>query len=261
MRLRQIALAVRDLEAVTRDVTDVLGIEVAYSDPAVGVFGLHNMLLPIGEGFLELLTPTRPDVTGARFLERRGGDAGYMVILQTHDLAADRRRFEACGARIVWETVLAEIATVHLHPRDPGAAIVSFDEAHPWESWHWAGPDWRRHVRTGRVDALLGATLAGRDPGALAARWSEVVGRPCRQLPGGRREISLEDGGHLRFEAATEVAGEGLVAVCLRARSPQAVRDAAAARRLCSRAGEIRLGGVRLELVSAADLRESTGGD
>ena len=41
LRLRQIALVVRDLELVTRQVTDVLGLEVAYSDPDVGVFGLR----------------------------------------------------------------------------------------------------------------------------------------------------------------------------------------------------------------------------
>lgn len=251
MRLRQIAIVVRDLETVTREAAEVLGIEVAYSDPGVGVFGLRNVLLPIGETFLEILTPTRDDASGARFLARRGGDAGYMVILQTHDLASDRARLAGCGAEVIWETALEDIATAHLHPRDPGAAIVSLDEARPWESWRWAGPAWRDHMRTDRVDALLGATLAGPDPAALAKRWAEVLGRPCAPVAGGRFEIRLEDEGRLRFEQAGSPAAEGLVAVRLRARDAMTVRAAAVACGLPGAPGEILLGGVRFELEPA----------
>ncbi len=41
MRLRQIALVGRDLEAARADITAVLGLGGAYADPGVGKYGLH----------------------------------------------------------------------------------------------------------------------------------------------------------------------------------------------------------------------------
>ena len=53
MQLRQIALAARELAPTVDTLTEVLGIEVAFNDPGVGVFGLENGVMPIGETFLE----------------------------------------------------------------------------------------------------------------------------------------------------------------------------------------------------------------
>ncbi len=177
MRLRQIALAARDLDAATDDLCAVLGIEIAFRDPGVKVFGLRNAVMPVGDTFLEVVSPIDPGASAARWLSRRGGDGGYMAILQTPDLAAERRRLERLGVRVVWEASLEDIAAIHLHPRDVGAAIVSFDEPRPPESWRWAGP-WRGHVRNDRVGVLRGAVLQAADPDALAARWGEVLGLP-----------------------------------------------------------------------------------
>src|SRR3989442_15299063 len=97
MRLRQIALVARDLEPVVADLCGVLGIEVAFRDPGVAAFGLHNAVMPIGNTFLEVVSPVRDGTTAGRLLERRGGDGGYMVILQTADLEADPRRLATPG--------------------------------------------------------------------------------------------------------------------------------------------------------------------
>ena len=102
MRIRQVALATRELEPVVEDLCTVLGVEVAYSDPAIKVFGLRNVVMPIGDTFLEVLTPVEPDTAAGRFLDRRGGDGGYMVILQTDDLDAERKRMTELGVRIAW---------------------------------------------------------------------------------------------------------------------------------------------------------------
>src|SRR5205814_906057 len=83
---------------------------------------LHNAVMPVGQTFLEVVSPVREGTTAGRLLDRRGGDGGYMVILQTADLRADRTRLAALGVRIVWQVELDDIATVHLHPRDLGGA-------------------------------------------------------------------------------------------------------------------------------------------
>ena len=99
--------------------------------------------MPIGNQLLEVVSPKEENTSAGRLLDRQGGDGGYMVILQTDDLAGARARAEAGGARVVWELALDDIATVHLHPRDVGGAIVSLDESKNPDDWRWAGPGWR----------------------------------------------------------------------------------------------------------------------
>src|SRR5205823_9065407 len=136
---------------------------------------------------------------------------GYMVILQTADLDADRRRLATLGMRIVWEVALDDIATVHLHPRDIGGAIVSLDQPRPPASWRWGGPGWESRARTDVVRGIASVTLAAAHPDQLAARWGAVLGVPA---PRGR-EIGL-DPGAIRF-VGTDGHAEGIVAVGLAA--------------------------------------------
>jgi hypothetical protein len=180
MRIRQIALVARDLAPAVETLEQVLGVEVCFRDPGVGVFGLENALVSIGDTFLEVVSPVRDDASAARLLARRGGDGGYMVILQCEELEKHRRRVEELSVRVVWETALEDIATVHLHPRDVGGAIVSLDEARPPESWRWAGRRWEEKVHTEVVRGIVGAELQSADPAALAARWSQVLACPAR---------------------------------------------------------------------------------
>ncbi|MBJ7409333.1 MAG: VOC family protein, partial [Phenylobacterium sp.] len=99
MRLRQIALVGQDLEAARAEIVDVLGLGAAYADPGVGKYGLHNAVWPVGDTFLEVVSPTREGTTAGRLLEKRQGDGGYMVILQTDDLAGARARVAEKGVR------------------------------------------------------------------------------------------------------------------------------------------------------------------
>ncbi len=198
MFLRQIALVARDLDAATQEVTRTLGVEVAYRDPGVKIFGLRNVVMPVGDTFLEIVSPVADDAPAARYLERHGSDGGYMVMLQSADLDADRARLERLGVRTVWSAELDDIRSVHLHPKDTGGAILSLDTPTPAEAWRWAGPDWRDHVRTDRARRLLGAELAAPDPEALARRWSEVLDLPVAGRHAGECEIPLAPG-MLRF--------------------------------------------------------------
>jgi len=252
MRLRQIALVARELSKVVDDLCAVLGLEVCFRDPGVEEFGLHNALMPIGTSFLEVVSPLREGTTAGRLLERRRGDGGYMVIVQTDDLAAERKRVEELGVRIVWQVSLPDAATIHLHPRDVGAAIVSFDEMRPPESWRWAGPEWREHVRTDVTRRLVGAELQGPDPRALAERWGRVFGRPARPRPDGAHEIALDEG-VLRFVADHDGRGEGVSGIDVEVADPTEVVHRARARGVAASADEVEIGGVRVRLVRARD--------
>jgi hypothetical protein len=247
VRLRQAVLVARDLEPVVGDLRAVFGLGEPFHDPGVAEFGLRNAVLPVGDTFLEVVSPVRPDATAARFLARRGGDGGYMVILQTDDLDADRRRLAALGVRVVWEIAFADIATAHLHPRDVGGAIVSLDEAHPPASWRWAGPGWEARSRRDVSVGIAGVEVEAADPAALAARWSEVLGLPAERAGDGGWRVELR-GGAVRFVPAPDGRGDGVSAVRIAVVDPAAVRSAAAARGVLDAAGAPRVGGVRFDL-------------
>lgn len=214
-RIRQAVVAARDLARVEQEIGQVFGLEIAYRDPGVAFFGLVNAVLPVGTTFLEVVSPSRSGTTASRFLERRG-DAGYMLLVQTDDLAGDRRRLAELGIREVWSAELDDIAAVHLHPSDTGGAILSLDQPVPASSWRWGGPDWERARRTDIVDAVTAVEFGAREPSALAVRWARILGKEAAIGDTGR--IAL-DGSALRFVPIGEKRREGLAAIELHARS------------------------------------------
>jgi hypothetical protein len=248
MRIRQIALVARELEPVVADLCAVFDLEVSFRDPGVAEFGLHNAVMPVGDTFLEVVSPVREDTTAGRFLERRRGDGGYMVILQSDDLAADRRRAEALKVRVVWEVALPDIATIHLHPRDLGGALVSVDQPRPASAWRWAGPSWERRMRTGVVKRIVGAELQAADPAAMARRWAEIFGRSAAWDGADVHEIALDEG-RLRFVPPRDKRGDGIAVVELEAADPERARRVARERGLSPDGARIEIGGVRFRLI------------
>lgn len=232
MRLRQLVLVARELRPVEHALIDTLDLEVCYRDPGVGHFGLRHGLYTIGDRLLEVVAPKRSGTTAERYLDRRGGDGGYMVILQVDDLAAHRSHIAEHEIRVAFDADAPGIEGIHLHPADVGGAILSIDQADPPESWAWAGPDWAYHANSSVVSDMVGAEIQADDPDTMATRWSTVLDRPV----GPDRTIDLDDA-TLRFVDATDGRGDGLSAI-----------DVVAVER--SRAGEVHaIGGARFNLV------------
>jgi hypothetical protein len=179
LRLRQAVLVAADLAPAVAALRAELGAGEPYADPGVGLFGLENGVLPLGDQFLEVVSPTEEGTAAGRALERRG-PGGYMLIFQVEDIAAARARAVAEGVRVVWEIALEDMETVHLHPRDMGV-IVSLDRPVPAGAWRWAGPEWTGGVPGGPSASpgrILGARIEVPDPEAAAARWATVLGVP-----------------------------------------------------------------------------------
>ena len=213
-RLRQVALVAHDCGQVAGELREAFGWGEPFHDPGVGRFGLTNAVFAAGDTFVEVVAPVRAGTTAGRYLERRGGDGGYMAIFQVPDLAAARARLPGLGVRVVWTADLPDIAGTHLHPKDVPGAIVSLDWAEPAGSWRWAGPAW-----TGRVPehapggGVTGVTIEVADPAAAAARWAAVLG-VTSVASGATAGIELAGWGQrLRFEPARPGHGEGITAV------------------------------------------------
>ena len=252
LRLRQICLVASELEPVVDDLCAVFGVKVCHRDPEVGQFGLHNALMPFGSSFLEVVAPQRDGTAAGRYLERRQGDGGYMVILDSEALPRWRSHVAAIGVRIAAPLALGDYEGMQLHPRDTGGALLEINSTlngASLEGPYWpAGPHWRDAVATDRVSGIAGAVLQGDDPAALARKWGEILQRPATQE---QADWQVQvDNATLRFVDATDGRGEGLAAVTVRARDADAIRATAKARGLSHDASSVTVCGVRFELAS-----------
>ena len=200
VRLRQAVLAAGDLEAVAGQLRETLGLGEPFRDPGVGLFGLANTVFALGDCFLEVVSPTQPDTAAGRYLQRHGGDAGYMVMFDLEELERARARAGEMGIRTVWQMDLPDISGTHLHPADMSGAIVSIDSSRPYGTWRWGGPEWTGRTGSGAPGRLAGVTLAVSDPEATAARWASRAGRARRRRAGGTQ--LLLGGSQVAFEHA-----------------------------------------------------------
>lgn len=253
LRLRQIALAVDDLAAACAETAALFDTTHFHDDPGVARYGLRNAVFALGETFLEHVSPVRTDTTVGRLLDKRGGDGGYMVILQTDAIAEARSRIAASGIRVVDRIDRDGYGFSHLHPRDVGGTLLSLDYMPTWPEWRWAGPDWQRHADPAAELGIVAAEMQGSDPQAMARTWSSLLGRP-KEAEGDGWRIALDDS-ELRFVPLGDGRGEGLRGLDVRTRDAAAIRRRAAGLGRLDGAGVIRFCGVDVRLVQAAEGR------
>jgi hypothetical protein len=216
IRLRQICLVANRLAPVIDDFKDILGLEVCFVDKGVSVFGLENSLMPVGNNFIEVVAPVKENTAAGRYLKRRNGDGGYMVICQcdSHETQLARKTHAAAmNIRVAWEHESKSFHGMQLHPADTGGAFFEIDwdaKGEPEGSWEPAGGSgWLSAVRTDVVKGYQTVELQSADPRGLAERWSSIAEIPLRQDSRGRLEMPLENAS-VRFVEASDGRGEGL---------------------------------------------------
>src|SRR5262249_30373715 len=191
-------------------------VRVAYRDPEVASFGLENAVFPVGNQFLEVVAPIREGTAGGRYLDRRGGDGGHKVILQSDYHAPPQRRVSELGIRKVMEHDEGKFRIMQLHPRDTGGCLLEIDEQVGGEAldgpWFPAGRDWQSAVRTEVVRGIAAAEVQTPDPADLAARWVQIVELPAKADAEGRASLRLANAG-IRFVKDADGRGEGLGSV------------------------------------------------
>jgi hypothetical protein len=237
VRLRQAVLVAAELEPVASALRAGLGLGEPFRDPGVAEFGLSNVVFALEDCFLEVISPTRPETAAGRYLERRGGDGGYMAIFDLEDLEGARARVEQLGIRVVWQIDLPDISGTHLHPADMDGAIVSLDRSRPYGSWRWGGPEWTGQIGSGAPGRLAAITVAVSDPVAVGARWARVLGVP---LSGEEQQTLHLDGGEVRLVAVEDDGRRDLVEIGVQL--PPGLHRAGAT---------IEVGGVRFRVIDA----------
>lgn len=252
LRLRQIAFVAEALAPVEQAIIDTLGVAVCYRDPAVAAFGLENVLFPIGNQFLEVVAPVRENTAGGRYLERRGGNGGYMIITQCDDHAPRKARVATLGIRTVLEHDDDSYRLMQLHPRDTGGTFFEIDQQlgdradEPDGPWHPAGPDWQRARDLRRVNGIVAAIVQCDDPGRVARRWAGIAEIPLAP------DLTLPlDNAGIRFVECTDGRPEGLSEIDVAVTDAAAILERARQRDAVLGDDQIGLCGVRINLVPA----------
>jgi catechol 2,3-dioxygenase-like lactoylglutathione lyase family enzyme len=250
MKLRQCVFVARDLESSREELCDILGIEVAYRDPGVAKWGLANVVCPTGHDFLEIVSPTQAGTSAGRYLDRRKGDGGYMVILQVADAAAERRRVTGLGIRAVEQRDQPHYQYTHFHPADTAGVLLSLDQTvapagvDPALWWPPAEKDWVKQARSDVTNGLAGVEIQCTDPDQAAALWSKILNRPVEG-----DIIRLDDDGEIRFVPIADGRGPGVSAYDVRVVDREHVVKAAHKRHKQHGVGQVEVCGCRVNLV------------
>ena len=248
MRIRQLVLVSEKRDLIVKKLCDLFKLEVAFYDPGIIHFGLENAVLPVGNTFLEVVSPVKENTTAGRYLERKKGDCGYMVIIQTKNLSDDKTRVKSNGMQIVWEADRAEegihAQAIHLHPKDFGA-ILSLDSMDPPSQWLWAGLNWQEKINTELCDFLNGVHMQSKDPEIMMKKWEGALDKKGTYKDN-KFVIELNES-RIVFNEASNIKGEGIEAFEMKVKNKENILKDAEELNLI-REGSINIGGVKFLL-------------
>jgi hypothetical protein len=252
--IRQICLVADKLQPVIEDFTHVFGLQKCYTDPQVEYFGLENALLPVGTDFIEIVSPIKDNTTASRYLERRHGNGGYMVILQadSEDLQiSSLARSEKMGIRIAFQHTINTYHFAQLHPVDTGGSFLQID----WDSknehtGYWSnagGYGWKEYIKKDVVSGMRAVEIQTEKPDILSQRWSDILNVLLVRNKKGHFELALNNG-TIRFVSLQDERGEGLSAIDLTVTNREKLLTSADNRGLKISESQVQICGTRFNL-------------
>ena len=128
-RIDHIGVAVEDLDGAVRLYRDRLGMREQHRE-TVEAQGVDAVLLEIGEGHVELLSPLGPDTAVGRFLDKNGPGMHH-VAYQTEDIDSALASVREAGLRLIDEEPRAGIRgsrVAFLHPKSTGGVLTELVE-------------------------------------------------------------------------------------------------------------------------------------
>jgi hypothetical protein len=183
--LRQVGFAALDHAAAVRTATELLALGPGFGDPLLAALHLADFTAPIGpDTYVEVLAPTTPDHSLARWLGRVGGSSGWVLSTQVPSLDGVKERAAERGIRIAVETRAMGHDIIQLHPLDVGV-LLELDAFLPRDAWFWDDLPAARAAhaaRTVKADDIVAIEVAVdpaaglRDPAAMAECWAAIIG-------------------------------------------------------------------------------------
>ena len=248
MRLRQLVFVSRERDELGSKICKLLDLKESYNDAGLINFGLENVLIPLGDTFFEIVTPVKENTTAERFLDKKGGDGGYMVIVDVENFEEEQERVETSGIEIVWhgnrEEENIQARTIHLHPKKVGAAILSIDHMNPKAAWLWAGTDWEKDINKTLVDVISGVVLQSDNPEFLCSKWEKALGK--KRIAENNLSILLNES-KISFVPDEDGKGEGINSFAVKTLDKNKILENAEKINALQN-GNIYLGGVKIIL-------------
>jgi methylmalonyl-CoA/ethylmalonyl-CoA epimerase len=128
-RIDHIGVAVEDLEEAVALYRDRLGMPEQHRE-TVEEQGVEAVLLEIGDGHVELLSPLGPETAVGRFLEQRGPGLHHVAYL-TDDIDSALHGVREAGLRLIDEqprTGIRNSRVAFLHPKSTGGVLTELVE-------------------------------------------------------------------------------------------------------------------------------------
>ena len=116
MKIDHIAIAVNDVEASAKVYQKALGIDEIEFE-TVESEGVKVAIIPMENGRIELMQPTKDDSPIKKFLDKKGPGLHHMA-LETDNIDGEVERMEGCGVQL--------LGTVR-----PGSAVTKVTFIHP----------------------------------------------------------------------------------------------------------------------------------
>ena len=117
MKIDHIAIAVNDVEASAKVYQKALGIDEIEFE-TVESEGVKVAIIPIENGRIELMQPTKDDSPIKKFLDKKGPGLHHMA-LETDDIDGEVERMEGCGVQFLGKVRPGSAGTkvTFIHPK------------------------------------------------------------------------------------------------------------------------------------------------
>ena len=128
-KMTHIAVAVPNVDEAARLYEEKLGLRLVGRED-VGGSKVRVGFIPVGETRIELVQPTAPDSSIAKFLETRGPGLHH-ICFEVDDVAAELKRLDAAGVRLIDKvphTGAHGTMVGFIHPSATGGVLVELSE-------------------------------------------------------------------------------------------------------------------------------------
>jgi methylmalonyl-CoA epimerase len=126
-RLDHIGIAVKSLDAAK--IYEALGLTIAHIE-TVETQGVRTAFLAAGDAMIELLEPSGPQSTIAKFIEKRG-EGIHHICFRVDDIEAQLARLQQQGYRLINESPVPGAhgcRVAFLHPAAGNGVLIELSE-------------------------------------------------------------------------------------------------------------------------------------
>lgn len=131
MKIDHLGIAVQSLDETVKFYHDILGLPLKGIEE-VASQKVRVAMLPIGESKIELLEPTDPESSIAKFMEKRGQGIHHVAV-QVDDVQAEFERLKNLGVQFIGEepTIGAGGSKIiFVHPKSTNGVLLELCEKH-----------------------------------------------------------------------------------------------------------------------------------